>query len=188
MLDRAVLRHAVLFGPMSMLSIQHHGEDTIIPRAITIFLTDVMAYQVVGWGEDVEELAAGLAEFAVDGSLVTVISSERPRGLPEGLRGCRFRHVEGSPTSFSSFQQAGLADCDSLLLGMPPPQPLTLHPLPFPLMLVPLSPNPPQLGLADCAPCTWVHTPHPYPVTLPLPPLTLPPPPLLPLRTYLYTP
>ena len=76
-------------------------------------------HQVVGWGEDVEELATGLAEFAVDGTLVTVISSERPQGLPESLRGCRFRHVHGSPTSFSSFHQAGLADCDSLLLGAP---------------------------------------------------------------------
>ncbi|KAL3151949.1 hypothetical protein ABBQ32_001075 [Trebouxia sp. C0010 RCD-2024] len=72
---------------------------------------------VVGWGGDVEELATGLAEFAVDGTLVTVISSERPQGLPESLRGCTFQHVEGSPTSFSSFHQAGLADCDSLLLG-----------------------------------------------------------------------
>ncbi|KAL3142871.1 hypothetical protein ABBQ38_003160 [Trebouxia sp. C0009 RCD-2024] len=72
---------------------------------------------VVGWGGDVEELATGLAEFAVDGTLVTVISSERPQGLPEALRGCTFQHVEGSPTSFSSFHQAGLADCDSLLLG-----------------------------------------------------------------------
>ena len=77
----------------------------------------VVMHQVVGWGGDVEELAAGLAEFAVDGTLVTVISSERPQGLPDRLRGCRFRHVEGSPTSFSSFHQAGLADCDSLLLG-----------------------------------------------------------------------
>lgn len=76
-------------------------------------------HQVVGWGEDVEELAAGLAEFAVDGTLVTVISSERPHGMPDRLRGCRFRHVGGSPTSFSSFHQAGLADCDSLLLGRP---------------------------------------------------------------------
>ena len=75
--------------------------------------------QVVGWGDNVEELAAGLAEFAVEGTLVTVISPERPYGLPEALRGCRFRHVEGSPTSFSSFHQAGLADCDSLLLGAP---------------------------------------------------------------------
>lgn len=67
-----------------------------------------------------EELAAGLAEFAVDGTVVTVISPDRPRGLPEEpLRGCTFRHVEGSPTSFQSFHQAGLAECDSLLLGMP---------------------------------------------------------------------
>lgn len=73
---------------------------------------------VVGWGDSLEELAAGLAEFAVDGTLVTVISPERPRGLPMGpLRGCQFRHVEGSPTSFQSFHQAGVAECDSLLLG-----------------------------------------------------------------------
>ncbi|DBB16525.1 TPA: hypothetical protein ACH3X3_014790 [Trebouxia sp. C0006] len=73
---------------------------------------------VVGWGDTVDELAAGLAEFAVDGTLVTVISPDRPHGLPqEPLRGCTFRHVEGSPTSFQSFHQAGLAECDSLLLG-----------------------------------------------------------------------
>lgn len=80
----------------------------------------VGCWQVVGWGDQVEELAAGLAEFAVDGTVVTVISPDRPRGLPEEpLRGCTFRHVEGSPTSFQSFHQAGLAECDSLLLGMP---------------------------------------------------------------------
>ena len=91
-------------------------------------------HQVVGWGEDVEELAAGLAEFAVDGTLVTVISSERPHGMPDTLRGCRFRHVEGSPTSFSSFHQAGLADCDSLLLGRPSAI-LLSHPCPHAVIL-----------------------------------------------------
>lgn len=81
-----------------------------------------------------EELATGLAEFAVEGTLVTVISSERPQGLPQALSGCTFRHVPGSPTSFSSFHQAGLADCDSLLLGAPPctpPSPFTAAPSPI---------------------------------------------------------
>ena len=68
-----------------------------------------------------EELASGLAEFAVEGTQVTVISPERPSGLPEGpLRGCKFKHVKGSSTSFKTFHQAGMAECDSLLLGMPP--------------------------------------------------------------------
>lgn len=106
-----------------------------------------MLQQVVGWGGDVEELATGLAEFAVDGTLVTVISSERPQGLPEALRGCTFQHVEGSPTSFSSFHQAGLADCDSLLLGGPlPPPPHT--PLPSPASFS-LDPNPHFITLSS---------------------------------------
>ncbi len=75
-------------------------------------------WQVVGWGDSVEELAGGLAEFAVEGTRVTVISPDQPQGLPKGpLRGCQFRHIEGSPTSFQSFHQAGVANCDSLLLG-----------------------------------------------------------------------
>lgn len=73
---------------------------------------------VVGWGDSMEELASGLAEFAVEGTQVTVISPERPSGLPEGpLRGCKFKHIKGSSTSFKSFHQAGMAECDSLLLG-----------------------------------------------------------------------
>ena len=49
---------------------------------------------------------------------MNVINPERPRGLPElPLRGCQFHHIEGSATSFQSFRQAELADCDSILLG-----------------------------------------------------------------------
>lgn len=76
---------------------------------------------MVGWGPHFEDLAAGLAEFAVEGTRVNVINPERPRGLPEQpLRGCQFNHIQGSATSFNSFREAELADCDSILLGQPP--------------------------------------------------------------------
>lgn len=81
-------------------------------------LSAVGCLQVVGWGHHFEDLASGLAEFAVEGTQVNVINPERPRGLPEvPLRGCQFHHIEGSATSFQSFRQADLADCDSILLG-----------------------------------------------------------------------
>lgn len=95
--------------------------------------------QVVGWGPHFEDLASGLAEFAVDGTVVSVINPERPRGLPEQpLRGIQFNHIEGSATSFNSFRQADLADCDSILLGK---------------MLTPPSCH-------QSHSCLWYHLPH----------------------------
>ena len=83
---------------------------------------------MVGWGPHFEDLAAGLAEFAVEGTRVNVINPERPRGLPEQpLRGCQFNHIQGSATSFNSFREAELADCDSILLGQPPLLATALH-------------------------------------------------------------
>ena len=113
---------------------------------------------MVGWGDSIGELAAGLAEFAVEGTLVTVISPDRPLGLPDQpLRGCHFRHVEGSSTSFQSFHQAGLAECDSLLLG---------HTSASVLPVV--------AGVVSCHIMSWGHTSIPFCLTVLCAPAKLP--------------
>ena len=63
-------------------------------------------------------MPAGLSEFAVEGTVVSVVSQEVPPGMPERrVNGCRFNHVQGDPSSWKSFQKAGMAEADSILLG-----------------------------------------------------------------------
>ena len=63
-------------------------------------------------------LPAGLSEFAVEGTVVSVVSQEVPPGMPERrVNGCRFNHIQGDPSSWKSFQKAGMAEADSILLG-----------------------------------------------------------------------
>ena len=52
-------------------------------------------WQVVGWGDSMEELASDLAQSAVEGTQVTVTSPERPSGLPQGLSGSASSSDEG---------------------------------------------------------------------------------------------
>ena len=63
-------------------------------------------------------MPAGLSEFAVEGTVVSVVSQEVPQGMPERrVNGCRFNHIQGDPSSWKSFQKAGMAEADSILLG-----------------------------------------------------------------------
>lgn len=50
--------------------------------------------------------------------MVSVVSQEVPPGMPERrVNGCRFNHIQGDPSSWKSFQKAGMAEADSILLG-----------------------------------------------------------------------
>eukprot|EP00891_Asterochloris_glomerata_P002795 jgi/Astpho2/2795/fgenesh1_pg.00050_%23_80_t len=76
---------------------------------------------VLGWPGRIDDLAAGLSEYAVEGTVVSVVSQEVPPGMPERrVNGCRFNHIQGDPSSWKSFQKAGMAEADSILLGSVP--------------------------------------------------------------------
>ena len=56
---------------------------------------------VIGWNMDqtVEGLIEGLGDFAPADSSVTIISPEKPDGIPEECGTCECRHLEGSVAS-----------------------------------------------------------------------------------------
>ncbi|KAK9797373.1 hypothetical protein WJX73_006662 [Symbiochloris irregularis] len=84
--------------------------------------TTPKAIVVAWWDEDITDLARSLSIFAPRGSVVKVISAEKPEGFPDEKSkllapGCRFTHVEGDPANADSLRKAGAAGAQAIIIG-----------------------------------------------------------------------